>query len=484
MRLVGDPSCSYSLPAVPCGLSGLRRLGAANMALCVFFSMKNTPLLFLTATSHAELNVLHQVVGYAASILILFHAVLYTIHFGRQNRWETLLEAGNIEGIGAGIAMIILSMAIFRHWNYRLFYSGHILGFMIALILTGLHRPDWAKKLPVVVLCTACIWATDRSIRTVRTAYHLFNNQVTLCPLPDGGTRLLVRKPSDGAILPGAHCFLWIPRLRLFHVHPFTVVNSGPSGLEFVIKSHQGITKEIRDLASNLLGVDTIRVSLDGPYGSLPDTSAYDRIILIAGGSGAAFTFGLMNRMMRHSGKITLQTIHFVWTVKRSGMSGLNAMLNCGINHGDVLENFLWFHDHLVDLMETNQGINMELYVTSEPRDTRRYCIAKIRGCTGGGRCNSNDIESNVNVAIHETPQDDNIDVFLCGSKYWKKARWQKMDVEAVIWAAAQAAEGHERILVATCGPRPLTNAVRDAVKKLKDQRGLRTDIHSEDFCT
>lgn len=310
---------SASSPVVSCcDLSGLLRLGAANMALCVFLGMKNTPLSILAATSHAELNVLHRIVGYAAGILVLLHAIFYTIHFGVQGRWETLIEPGNIAGIGSGIAMIVLLLGTFRGRNYSLFYLSHIAGFLAALVLTGLHRPDWAKKLPVVVLCIACIWAADRSIRAVRSSYNAVNNQVTLYPLPDGGTRLLVKKPSNGSVLPGTHCYIWIPRLRLFHAHPFTVVSRSPDGLEFVAKSHKGFTKDLYGLATNHPGCIS-QVFLDGPYGSIPDTSGYDKVVLIAGGSGGAFTFGLINRILNHSSRISLQAVDFIWAVKRTG---------------------------------------------------------------------------------------------------------------------------------------------------------------------
>jgi ferric-chelate reductase len=311
---------SESSPVVSCcDLLGFLRLGAANMALCVFLSMKNTPLSILTATSHAEINVLHRIVGYAAGILVLAHAILYTVHFGIQDRWETLIQPGNIEGMGSSVAMVVLLLGTFRSRNYALFYLSHIAGFVASMVLTGLHRPDWAKKLPVVVLCIACIWAADRSIRAARSSYNAINNQVTLYPLPDGGTRLLVKKPSNRQALPGTHCYIWIPRLRLFHAHPFTVVSRGPDGLEFVAKSHKGFTKDLYGLATNYPGIYISRVFLDGPYGSIPDTSSYDKVVLIAGGSGGAFTFGLMSRILNHSSRISLQAIDFIWAVKRTG---------------------------------------------------------------------------------------------------------------------------------------------------------------------
>jgi hypothetical protein len=47
----------------------------------------------------------------------------------------------------------------------------------------------------------------------------------------------------------------------------------------------------------------------------------YDKLILIAGGSGAAFTFGVMNRLMMQCEKLAVQSIEFIWAVRHVGMS-------------------------------------------------------------------------------------------------------------------------------------------------------------------
>lgn len=289
------------------------------MALCVFLGLKNTPLGPVAAVAHTELNVLHRIVGYITVLEVFVHATLYTVHFGRQGRWATLIEEGNVQGLGAGIAMIILLMGFLRHRGYEIFYVGHISGFMAAVIFTGLHRPDWAKKLPIVMLVTACMWSLDRIIRATRILCNLVNNPVTFYPLPDGGTRLLLKKPGAEVAFPGSHGFLWIPRIHPYASHPFTVVNNGPMGLELVIAPRGGFTKSVSKFAAQYPGC-TQWASIDGPYGSLPDTEVYDRLILISGGSGAAFTFGLVNRIFNKYESSRIQSTYFVWAVKHTSV--------------------------------------------------------------------------------------------------------------------------------------------------------------------
>ncbi|TQN66631.1 putative ferric reductase transmembrane component [Colletotrichum shisoi] len=287
------------------------------MALCVFLGLKNTPLTYMTATSHAQLNIFHRIAGYTAVLLLLLHAIFYTIHCGRQGRWANLVKRENLEGIGAGISMLVLLMGVLRHRSYEIFYVSHIVGFVAAVVLASLHRPNWAKKLPVLMLFIAALWAADRILRAARITYNLVNNTATFYALPGGGTRLLLKKPGIEVAPPGSHCFLWIPRLHLFQTHPFTIVSNGPSGLELVMKSQMGFTKTVGTFAARYPRC-TAWASVDGPYASCPNTESYDKLILIAGGSGAAFTVGLMNRILSRSERPIHQSVEFVWAAKRA----------------------------------------------------------------------------------------------------------------------------------------------------------------------
>ncbi|KAI8213467.1 Ferric reductase transmembrane component 5 [Colletotrichum sp. SAR 10_66] len=288
------------------------------MMLCVFFGLKNTPLSRVAHISHAELNYFHRLAGYVAVLLLALHAIVYTVHFGRQGRLVQLLKKEDLEGIGAGVAMLVLLMGIARHRRYELFYISHIVAFGAAVILTGLHRPNWAKKIPVVMSFTAAMWVVDRMIRGARMILNLINNSATFYSLPDGGTRVILRKPGVKKMLPGTHCFLWIPRIHPYENHPFTVVNNDSAGLELVMKSHQGFTRRVDEFSRSHPN-RTAWASVDGPYGSLPDTESYDKLVLVAGGSGAAFTFGLMNRMMSRYDRVKTQSVDFIWTVRQSG---------------------------------------------------------------------------------------------------------------------------------------------------------------------
>lgn len=295
------------------------RLCVANIALCTVLGLKNTPWVSLASAHPALLNTLHRIVGYIAVFLLALHATLYTIHNYRRETPGRLLKTENLEGMGAGIGMVTLFLAIYRHRGYEVFLASHRVAFMVVVMLASLHRPNWAKKMPQTMIFTGGIWLVDRIVIASRLLLGLVNNSVAITALPAGGTRMVLSKGcSGGTKTPGLYYYVWIPRLSLFQTHPFTAVANDQDGLEFVAKAQGGFTGVLHDVAvkspSKLLWA-----SLDGPYGHLPDVKSYNKKILVAGGSGAAFTFGLMNHIMEGYDNFNA-SIDFIWAVRNMGM--------------------------------------------------------------------------------------------------------------------------------------------------------------------
>ncbi|KAF5536694.1 ferric-chelate reductase [Fusarium napiforme] len=431
-----------------------------NMALCVFFGLRNTPLGLLASVSHSQLNILHRIVGYTTVFLLALHALVYTVHFGRQGRLVQLLKKEDIEGMGAGIAMLVLLMGVFRHKHYELFYASHIVGFMAVVLLTALHRPNWAKKIPTLMLIIFSMWTVDRLIRLSKLLYNLVNNSATLYHLPYRGTRIVLKKPGMEDALPGSHCFLWVPGLRLFETHPFTIVSNDSSGLELVMKSHEGFTKAVGRFARVNLRA-TLSASIDGPYGSLPDVNNYDKLVLIAGGSGAAFTFGVMNRIMMQREKLVIQSIEFVWAVRH-------------------VEQLSWFRRHLRNIANSEYPISVKVYVTGE------------RSASGSVHDDSDPLISPYMAERGILLREDAFDYQtiseiddLCGltdDESKCKPLFEKLDVDETIRTAIEALGSHDRVLVLSCGPRSLMDAVQDSASKWQKKRNIRIDVHCEDF--
>jgi predicted ferric reductase len=294
------------------------RMALANMALVIFLALKNTPLAFLTAYSYERLNCLHQVAGCTLFIAMVIHAALYTSYFNAQGNLLTIFaDRGQIAAIVAGFAFlsIVFSALVIRRFWYELFYVTHISSWIIAVIGVGFHQPEFGHKILIVTLLAASMWLLDRIIRACRLLYYSANNEVTVHPLPDGGTKVVMKK-APARVKAGKHCFVWIPAIRRFETHPFTVHRSSP--VEFTVKARNGFTSDLHKYAVAHPGA-ALKASVDGPYGTFPDPMEFDKIVLIAGGGGATFTFGLAVNVLERMDGNSPKNIVFIWAVKKHG---------------------------------------------------------------------------------------------------------------------------------------------------------------------
>ncbi|KAK7432090.1 hypothetical protein QQZ08_001380 [Neonectria magnoliae] len=145
--------------------SRLGWVAAANITLSVFFGLRNTPLALFSTYSYNRLNVLHRAVGYTAIGLTALHAVIYMVHFNSRHRWNIFIERPNLEGSIAGVGMLILLLGTLRQFGYEIFYLTHIVGCIVTILFTALHRPFWIETIPIIMVVAAALWGLDRLIR-------------------------------------------------------------------------------------------------------------------------------------------------------------------------------------------------------------------------------------------------------------------------------------------------------------------------------
>ena len=255
-------------------------------------------------------------------IWMVLHASLYTAFFNDTGRMVAQFkDRAEIAAIVTGFAFstVVLSATFLRRIWYELFYVVHISSWIMAIVALGFHQPEIGKKGIIVILLAASMWVLDRFIRIGRVLYYSLNNEATLHPLPDGGTKVIFKKAPARAAA-GKHCFIWIPAVRMFETHPFTIHKT--NSLEFTIKAQNGFTRDLHQHAVANPGI-IVRASLDGPYGTFPDPMEYDKIVLIAGGGGATFTFGLVANILERLHDEPHKSITFIWAVKKHGESCL-----------------------------------------------------------------------------------------------------------------------------------------------------------------
>lgn len=281
--------------------------------------MKNTPLSYLRL-SHERLNIFHRITGYMAIIMMLIHIVCYISFFNSLQKLFKLLEVQDVMGIISAISFLIVATSgiVIRNLYYELFYYIHTSSWMVSIVFLGLHQPIFTKlTLYLVILCSS-LWLTDRAIRTLRLVIYSDRNYATITPLPNRGVRVTMHQPLPGAI-PGQHCFLWIPKLRLCEAHPFTITSLDP--VEFVVTARNGFTKQLFEFATMSPEI-TLKASIDGAYGSFPDPTRFDNIVLVAGGSGGSFAYGILRLLEETSAKqpdLFKIDVTVIWAVRHSG---------------------------------------------------------------------------------------------------------------------------------------------------------------------
>ncbi|KUI55365.1 Ferric/cupric reductase transmembrane component 2 [Cytospora mali] len=486
---------------------------SANFALVVFLALKNTPLAVLSAYSYERLNGLHQIAGYTSFVYLVLHSSMYTSYFIAHDRIEVLQGASVTAGIIAGFAFlgVTFSAVVIRKIWYEAFYIIHIACFIIAIICASYHQPGIEAGVIIIFGLIAGMWIADRMLRAMRLMYGAVNNEATLEPLPDGGTRItLAKRPYR--VVPGKHCFIWIPKIRMFESHPFTVVASEP--VEFVVNAYDGFTGELHKHALANPGA-RLKASADGPYGTFPDPMEFDKVILIAGGSGASFTFGLAVNLLERMGPESTKNITFIWAVK----------------HHD---HFNWFTDHLETLRthEHSPKVNVELYATKAPNTTRpdeqrhgsvmmtdrlihrgRTSESTIDSPTGDEKALERGITTNSsstttttaaaaagggpekptpaarghnNTTARRMTSDESMATTYNPADGRRRpshdVKAGRPDTAALIRGAVSSTPSHQRVLVAACGPDGLMRVVRDTTASLIRGDGPGVELHCEQF--
>ena len=428
------------------------------MCFVVFLALKNTPLAYLTSYSYERLNCLHQIAGCTTFFLMVVHAAAYTAFFYQRGKTEVLREPAQVAGIVAGFMFMVMvaSALLLRRYAYEVFYVLHVAAFLVATVCIGLHRPDIKTNVPVVTCLTASLFIADRLLRLGRLLANGTSNEATLYPLPNGGTRILLTKTPCRSV-PGKHVFVWIPRIRLLETHPFTIVDTGTM-TELVVKSYNGFTRRLHEYAAANPGTK-LWAACEGPYGTFPDPFEYDKVVLIAGGSGASYTFGLAVNMLERMDAQSTATLVFLWTAK-------------------TVDSLAWYAAHLDTLQSHPRApqVRVSVHVTRVPGSSDEGVRPVVHQETEekADKEEKEDKEDNQQSGGGtETPESTPPrPSFLPG----------RPDAATAIREAVSSTAWSQRVLVAACGPPSLMTAVRNATAQCITSDGPSIELHCEQF--
>lgn len=291
-----------------------------------------SPLGILFRASHEQLNPYHRALGGVIYTLLLLHSAFYLNYFIRAGLVTAKLRTTiPLLGVIAFCLINILSttsLRPIRNWSYRLFFVLHIT-IALALLPTLFFH---ARPLRPYIIESLILFLLDRATRRLTT----FTTFSTISLIPS--TQLLqLTIPLPPSARPrfapaaGHHIYLSIPppsRPALAPIHslcfnPFTITSVAPdaSTLTLIVRTRAGPTSAA--LAALLaLPKASPPLRIDGPYGDwrrLPDfAAACDRVLLLAGGVGAAFVLPVYRRAraeLQQAGA-DAKRLRVVWAVR------------------------------------------------------------------------------------------------------------------------------------------------------------------------
>ncbi|GME28015.1 ferric reductase like transmembrane component [Neofusicoccum parvum] len=319
-------------------------VAASQLPLQYILAMRSaySPIQILTRLSYERVIAIHELLGKILTFFFGLHAMFYLNFFVQSGVLaKRLRDVDVITGLIGFIMFATMSttaLSFIRNWNYRVFYTTHIL---LAIILVDvlIFHVSHIRTYVFEMLAAFVLLQIFRQTKT-----RQFSGTIVLIP----GTNLVqitVPLPFDKdakEFRPGQHVHLSRPPLgsqpslsyantfaMRYRTNPFTIasVPSKDKQLLLIARTLAGNTKHLAAVAQALRtqtadGNPSIPLTIEGPYGAaLPPFDDFDHVLLVAGGVGATFAVPLFRSFTEGGGSgggDALRTrVRFVWAVRR-----------------------------------------------------------------------------------------------------------------------------------------------------------------------
>ncbi|TFK37001.1 hypothetical protein BDQ12DRAFT_608543 [Crucibulum laeve] len=303
-------------------------LAIGQLPFVFAFAAKNNVLGALIGLGYEKLNFLHRFVGRLVVLAANIHSIYYFYKWSLAGTFVASMQrSSNAWGMVALVCVDMLfffSTAFWRQKAYNIFISTHIIGFVLVLPATYLHKPT---MLPYI-LASVGFLALDQILRLLKTRITM----ATVRPLPElECTRIEIPGINSGW-RAGQHVrvrvysfamgwFSWIES------HPFTIasVSGGPEGIVLLCKKTGTWTTKLYDMAKTNGFVERgvvareVRVMVEGPYGGPGHTifASFSAAVFVAGGSGITFALSAIQDLVQKDlkGRSRVKVIELVWVV-------------------------------------------------------------------------------------------------------------------------------------------------------------------------
>jgi len=341
-------------------------LALAQFPLVFLFATKNSILSLLLGpgNGYERLNFVHRWAGRGMFIGGVVHGALwirnhlaYNIPIIGQQK-----ETSGVASLGLLCVLVLTSLRVVRRYLYQSFFVIHVLGYVAFFVTICYHTPYASPW----IFPPLAFYGLDMLLRMFR--YRI--KDATLVPMGNEMTLIHVHDCHEGW-QAGQHVRLRVFFSgRIFESHPLTILNApatssciSSQSLTLAARVKGDWTRALNTYAINeqerlqrggkekLPGVP-VQVMLDGPYGGCSvDLGKYESALLVAGGSGASFTIGLLDDIvarcvkLRRPGGEKTRRIEFVWCIRSYA-------------------SIQWFAPMLIDLANTVAGTSLDLHIS------------------------------------------------------------------------------------------------------------------------
>ena len=325
----------------------------------------------------------------------------------------------------------------------------------------------------------------------LRTAFEYKWTQQARVSVEDNGfTRISI--PAKFHWTPGQHCFLRFTGfgiLPALSTHPFTICSSPPRSagnvaeIVFYVRHQKGFTAKLYQHALDRPDVG-MPVMVDGPYGGVSSLRLRntDRLLVIAGGSGAGWCLPFIENFMQSASSSSDEgqgpkdtTGKEVNLAKPGKLTSLRVVLATRDN-----QSRLWFERTVQAMLAQSpiahsSSIQVQVYLTGEAAEK-----ADLTSKTAEPKTRPAPSESSNEIVVDG---EKGTGTAVPGKEYEGRPQLPVIVHEE----AEKAADVDETLNVYVCGPKTMQNDVRNAVaaENLRIVSGARSRgvyLHSEHF--
>lgn len=318
-------------------------IACSQLPFVVALGMRNNIISYLTGISFDKLSYLHGMTARTLVVLIWIHAggrVALGLK-GKVAITVPVIQAGVLAGVSLTLLSVV-SIRPLRDRSYEFFLIVHFVLAFITILAGYFHAAS--LDFGTYIWPSFVLWGLDRAIRVVRLVISAFTNKPqaqqtrnnissTTATVSSNGVhvellshhflRLTIQPPALFHWRPGQSAYLTFPSISAnpLEAHPFTIASidvenkDKPRELKFFIRVRDGLTKRLLNAVET--GGST-RVLVDGPYSSPTLLVGYDTMVLIAGGSGIAFTLPLFLDLLERckTKGLECRRLTFIWAVR------------------------------------------------------------------------------------------------------------------------------------------------------------------------